>query len=192
MVVDILTSKIELFGYFFQFSNVGRLVVNCAWNFKFCLFYFRIFILFWLVNWFLLDDGFCWEIRDDFVLNFTDYSDTFYWVNNVWTCRARLFIFNPWFFLYFLLIVNFWFVIDFWLDFWLNYGLLIFWRFDWSVGLIIWLRCLNYWFLLFLGGLLIWRFDLFFWLSSRNWFHSSSEKEIVHIFFEIWFFSVCV
>jgi hypothetical protein len=195
MIVCILSSKVELFSNFFQFSDIDGSVVNCAGDLNFFLgSNLRLFMLFRLLDWFFLWNRFWFWIWNVSIFDFAVNADTSYGANVLWRSRRRLRFFFFW-----PVRFDFNFRLDFGdrsnfrLYFYIDLSLLvclIAWIVNRLVGLIIGLVC--WW--CGLDRLLCWLLFGFDWLllglSSGNRFHSASKEEIIHIFFEISPFSV--
>lgn len=190
MIWRILICKIKVFGNFFTFSDINGSVEDDSSDFDWLFSSdFRLLMFFGLLDCFFFSNRLGLRWWGWLNIDFTDDVNTFYWghISN----RFLGFNFGS-------VILDFWLRINFWLNLrlwlWLN-------NFDWFVRLRRWN---NYW-LSWLWWLSRWldRFLVYGWFlflhcgfrllcgcSSGNWFHSTSEEKIVHIFLEIGSFSI--
>lgn len=189
VVGGIFVGKVEFFCDFFHFSDIGRSIVNVAWNLYWLLCWnFRLFMRSWLLDCFLFRDYF----RDGLVFGlfglfifdiyFTNEAKTFSWVNVV-SARSGcgFFILDSGF--------DFcsWLNISFGLDFFV-FGFDHFGSIDGCIkGLFFVSACglRGRWLIIRFGWLLFFSLGLLFGGSSGNGLHSSAEEKVVHIFFKV-------
>lgn len=195
----ILIGKIEFLSNLFQLSDINWSIINCARHLNsFFSANFGLLMSLWLLNMLFFRDWLSNSLWNLLRLYFTVDIDTSDWCD--------IFCGWQWFFLFDfrrLLLLNFWLDLYFWFDLCWNWGslfnwlILTWWR---DCRWLSWLYWLSWLCLLSgLGGLCL---SWFFWLlfcavsllgrSSGRYLHTTSEKKIVHVPFEIGPLSVCI